>query len=126
MKTFNAVISFGDGRPFETTIEAKNGQEAQDAGFRDHPGARIVRILSVLSEQLPPPFPKPVPHPFFQEQAIITSKPKGDGRFTYARDTVIAKAIKLRKGGMSYLKISAELGVSKTTVRKWMFEAKVP
>tara|TARA_R110002126_G_scaffold19202_2_gene72270 strand:- start:374 stop:754 length:381 start_codon:yes stop_codon:yes gene_type:complete len=126
MKTFNAVISFGDGRPFETTIEAKNGQEAQDAGFRNYPGARIVRILSVLSEQLPPPLPKPAPHPFFQEQAIITSKPKGDGRFTYARDVVIAKAIKLRKGGMSYLKISAELGVSKTTVRKWMFEAKVP
>ena len=126
MKTFNAVISFGDGRPFETTIEAKNGQEAQDAGFRNYPGARIVRILSVLSEQLPPSPPKPAPHPFFQEQAIITSKPKGDGRFTYARDVVIAKAIKLRKGGMSYLKISAELGVSKTTVRKWMFEAKVP
>jgi hypothetical protein len=126
MKTFNAVISFGDGRPFETTIEAKNGQEAQDAGFRNYPGARIVRILSVLSEQLPPPPPKPAPHPFFQEQAIITSKPKGDGRFTYARDVVTAKAIKLRKGGMSYLKISAELGVSKTTVRKWMFEAKVP
>jgi hypothetical protein len=126
MKTFNAVISFGDGRPFETTIEAKNGQEAQDVGFKSHPGARVVRIVNVLSEQLPPPPPKPAPHQFFQEQAVITSKPRGDGRFTYARDAVIAKAIKLRKGGMSYLKIAAELDVSKTTVRKWMFEAKVP
>jgi hypothetical protein len=53
MKTYNAVISFGDGCPFETTIEARNGQEAQDVGFRDHPGARQVRIVGVAFEDQP-------------------------------------------------------------------------
>ena len=53
MKTYKAVVSFGDGKPVETTIEAKNGLEAQDAGFRAHPGARQVRIVGVISKDKP-------------------------------------------------------------------------
>ena len=53
MKTYNAVISFGDGRPFGTTIKAKNGQDAQDAGFKAYPGARQIRIVGVASEDQP-------------------------------------------------------------------------
>jgi hypothetical protein len=53
MKTYNAVISFGDGRPFKATIKAKNGQDAQDTGFKDYPGARHVRIVGVASEDQP-------------------------------------------------------------------------
>ena len=53
MKTYNAVISFGDGRPFGTTIKAKNGQDAQDAGFKAYPGARQIRIVNVAFEDQP-------------------------------------------------------------------------
>lgn len=53
MKVYKAVVSFGDGKPLETTIEAKNGIEAQDAGFRTHPGARQIRIVGVISEDKP-------------------------------------------------------------------------
>jgi hypothetical protein len=50
MKIYNAVISFGDGRPFGTTIKAKNGQDAQDAGFKAYPGARQIRIVGVVAQ----------------------------------------------------------------------------
>ena len=53
MKTFNAIISFGDGRPFKATIKVKNGQNAQDAGFKDYPGARQIRIVGVAFEDQP-------------------------------------------------------------------------
>jgi hypothetical protein len=53
MKTYKVIVAFGDGNPLETTIKAKNGIDAQDVGFRSHPGARQIRILSVVSEDLP-------------------------------------------------------------------------
>ena len=53
MKTYNAVISFGDGRPFKATIKAKNGQNAQDVGFKAYPGARQIRIVGVAFEDQP-------------------------------------------------------------------------
>ena len=53
MKVYKAIVSFGDGKPLETTIEAKNGLEAQDARFRAHPGARQIRIVGVISEDKP-------------------------------------------------------------------------
>ena len=42
------------------------------------------------------------------------------------RESMIEKAIKLRKGGWSDLAIARELDVGKTTVRKWMWDARVP
>lgn len=126
MKTYKAVISFGDGRPFETTIEAKNGQAAQDAGFKAYPGARVVRISGILSERLPANPPKPTPHVFFEEPTPVTTNSLKKSSFLLSRDELVAEAIKLRKRGLSYLKISTELSVGKTTVRRWMFEAKVP
>jgi hypothetical protein len=125
MKTYKAVVSFGDGRPFETTIEAKNGQDAHDAGFRAHPGARVIRILGVFSEHLPPT-PKIAPNPPIEKQSATVSSRRGGSCFPFAKNKVIAKAIELRNSGMSYFKISLELGVGKTTVRKWMLNAKVP
>ena len=125
MNTYKAVVSFGDGRPFETTIEAKNGQEAHDAGFRVHPGARVIRIVGVLSEPLSPT-PKTVINPTVEKKSVTASYRRGDSCFPFAKKKVIATAINLRNSGMSYFKISLELGVGKTTVRKWMFEAKVP
>ena len=125
MNTYKAIVSFGDGRPFETTIEAKNGQEAHDAGFRAHPGARVIRVLGVLSEHLPPT-PKAAPTSSIEKKSPTVSSRKGGSCFPFAKNKVIAKAIEMRKDGMSYLKISLELGVCKTTVRKWMLNAKVP
>jgi hypothetical protein len=125
MNTYKTLVSFGDGRPFETTIEAKNGQEAYDAGFRAHPGARVIRILGVLSVQLPPA-PKTAPNPSIEKKSVTASCRRGGSCFPFAKKKVIEKAIELRKAGMSYLNISLELGVGKTTVRKWMLNAKVP
>lgn len=125
MKTYKVVVAFGDGKPLETTITAKNCQDVQDVGFRSHPGARSIRLVSMLSEELPPVKQKP-PHVFFSEEAVITSKPRGDARSTPARTAIVERAIKMRKGGMSYSKIADDLDVGKTTVRKWMFDAKVP
>ena len=125
MNTYKAVVSFGDGRPFETTIEAKNGQEAHDAGFRVHPGARVIRILGVLSEHLPST-PKAAINPTVEKKPVTASYRRGGSCFPFAKKKVIATAIDLRNSGMSYLKISLELGVGKTTVRKWMLNAKVP
>ena len=125
MNTYKAVVSFGDGRPFETTIEAKNGQDAHDAGFRAHPGARVIRILGVLSEHLSPTT-KTAPAPSIEKKSVTASCRRGGSCFPFAKNKVIERAIELRKDGMSYLTISIELGVGKTTVRKWMLKAKVP
>ena len=125
MKTYKVVVAFGDGKPLETTITAKNCQDVQDVGFRSHPGARSIRLVSMLSEELPP-VQQRLPHPFFDDVAVITSKPRGNARFTPGREATVEQAIKMRKGGMSYSKIATDLSVGKTTVRKWMFDAKVP
>jgi DNA invertase Pin-like site-specific DNA recombinase len=79
----------------------------------------------MLSEELPP-VPQRQPHPFFDDAVVLTSKPRGNARLTPRREATIAQAIKMRKGGMSYSKIATHLSVGKTTVRKWMFDAKVP
>ena len=134
MKTYKVIVSFGDGKPFETTIEAKNGIAAQDVGFKSHPGARQIRIVGVLAEELPPPPPK-VAHPLFSEPYFLEPEPKPEpiqltrsrkGPKLVKRESMIEEAIKLRKGGWSYLAIARELDVGKTTVRQWMWEARVP
>jgi len=134
MKTYKVIVSFGDGKPFETTIAAKNGIAAQDVGFKSHPGARQIRVVGVLAEELPPPPPK-VEHPLFSEPYFLEPEPKPEpiqltrsrkGPKLVKRESMIEEAIKLRKGGWSYLAIARELDVGKTTVRQWMWEARVP
>ena len=44
LKTYKAVVSFGDGKPKETFITAKNGAEAVDLLLFSHPGARNVYL----------------------------------------------------------------------------------
>jgi hypothetical protein len=51
MKTYKAIVSFGDGKPFESAIEAKTGATAHDIGFSLHPGARSIQIVGVLKEE---------------------------------------------------------------------------
>jgi hypothetical protein len=134
MKTYKVIVSFGDGKPLETTIDAKNGIAAQDLGFRSHPGARQIRIVGVLAEELPPPPPE-VEHPLFSEPYFLEPTPKREpvqltrsrkGPKLMKRESLIEEAVKLREGGWSYLAIARELDVGKTTVRQWMWEARVP
>ena len=49
LKTYQILVSFGDGKPVESTIEARDGILAQDLAFAKYPGARSIRILGVLS-----------------------------------------------------------------------------
>lgn len=64
MKTYKVLVSFGNGLPKESTVRAKSGALAQEEGFRAFPGARDVRILGVIAEDIPEP-PKKKPHPLF-------------------------------------------------------------
>jgi hypothetical protein len=128
MKTYKVIVSFGDGKPLETTIDAKNGLDAQDVGFRSHPGARQIRIVSVISESAPqvPLQQLLYSHPLFTDEVPVLTRSRTNFRSHVYRDTLIEQAIKMRKGGLSYSKIATDLSVGKTTVRKWMFDAKVP
>ena len=129
MKTYKAIVSFGDGKPFEAAIEAKTGAAAQDLGFKLHPGARTVQIVGVLKEDLPSP--RRVEHPLFSEPVMLPPKQLLTTRLfptisDSMRDEKVAHAIKLRNKGLSYSKIASEVGAGITTVRKWMWDAKVP
>jgi len=134
MKTYKIIVSFGDGKPLEATIDAKNGIDAQDVGFRTHPGARQIRIVGVIAEELPPPPPE-VEHPLFSEPYFLEPTPKREpiqlttsrkGPKLIKRESLVEKAIELREGGWSYLAIARELDVGKTTVRQWLWDARVP
>jgi hypothetical protein len=130
MKTYKAIVSFGDGKPFESAIEAKTGATAHDKGFILHPGARSIQIVGVLKEEEPLPLIQ-VEHPLFSEPVLELPKPFLTTRVFSSisdsvRDDKISHAIKLRKKGLSYSRIAAEVDAGITTVRKWMFDAKVP
>jgi len=128
MKTYKAIVSFGDGKPFETTIEAKNGLDAQDVGFRSHPGARQIRIVGVISEDQPqvPIQELMYSHPLFGDPVPVQTKSRTCFRSHAYRDNLVEEAIKLRNRGLSFSRIASQLEVGKTTVRKWMFDARVP
>lgn len=130
MKTYKVVVAFGDGKPLETTIEAKNGLEAQDVGFRNHPGARQIRIVGVIAEEKPElPLQQEVPvHPLFgaPEQEYIKPQSKTNFGCHPHKDRLLEEAVKLRKLGLSYSKIASQLDVGKTTVRTWLAGAELP
>lgn len=130
MKTYKAIVAFGDGNPLETTIKAKNGLEAQDVGFRTHPGARQIRIVGVIAEEKPELIiQQKVPvHPLFgaPEQEYIKPQFKTNFGTHPHKDRLLEEAIKLRKLGLSYSKIASQLGVGKTTVRTWLAGAELP
>jgi hypothetical protein len=129
MKTYKAIVSFGDGKPFESTIEAQTGAIAHDMGFRLHPGARSIQIVGVLKEELPAP--RQLIHPLFSDPVMEPPRRLLTTRWfptveDSVRDEKIAHAIKLRNKGLSYARIAAEVDAGVTTVRKWMFDAKIP
>jgi hypothetical protein len=98
-------------------------------GFRLHPGARAIQIVGVLKEE--PPAPRQLIHPLFSDPVMEPPRQLLTTRLFPAisdsvRDEKIAHAIKLRNRGLSYSRIAAEVDAGITTVRKWMFDAKVP
>jgi len=54
-KTYKILVSFGDGKPVESTIEAQNGILAQDKALAAHPGARSIRVVGVVSQRVEQP-----------------------------------------------------------------------
>ena len=115
MNAYNLIVSFGDGRPKTATVTAKNGWEAHNMGFREFPGARTVRVVGSKTIEKE--------HPLFNNKPAVT-RSKSVERKPYTpyqnKASLLNEATKLRQNGLSYEKIAKELGVSSTTIRKWI------
>jgi len=76
LKTYNILVSFGDGKPVESTIEARDGILAQDLALAKFPGARSIRIQGVVSTRSIAPKTKPkkrwVARPEPKPEPVIT------------------------------------------------------
>lgn len=129
MKTYNIVVSFGDGRPKKTTIKAKNGLDAQDQGFKKYPGARSVSIVGsadksskVTVDQVQQMTAAPHPLFGFSVGMSLETAPKvciPGGTFVN-KNPLLQQAFELRQKGLSYKKIGLQLEVGATTVRRWL------
>lgn len=77
MKIYKATVSFGDGKPLETTIKARNGLDAQDVGLRSHPGARLIHITGVIAEEASqvPVRDLMYSHPLFGDPLPVVTRP---------------------------------------------------
>jgi hypothetical protein len=123
LKTYKIIVSFGDGRPVQSTVEAKNGQLAQDLAFAAHPGARSIRIVGIESVREEPKVrrqfvtaPEEKPHPLFTDLTI-----REVGNYIDAdREQKVDECIRLRREGKSYKDIANILNVGKTTVGSWV------
>lgn len=112
-KRYQVRISFGDGNPIEDTVDARSGSQAQDIAMWRHPGARNVHLIGIDNR-----FEK-------QKPAVTRRKEqKTPLLFTdaeeWAKETQIECCVKLRLAGKSHLAIANELGVSKTTIGRWL------
>ena len=125
LKTYKIVVSFGDGRPVQTTVEAKNGPLAQDLAYAKHPGARSILILGIESVREEPrpkvqlqrsiPEEEP-PHPLFTDTTVAEVN-----RFIdLNKQNKVKECLKLRRQGLSHKSIAEILGVGKTTVGSWL------
>lgn len=132
IKIYKVRISFGNGAPVESTIEAKTGQQAQDLALRKNPGARSVYVLGVDSVKEEPPPPIPIQRP---DLVVAPAEDKPHPLFTDTTTGQVKRLLKqaelhklrqvesvltMRKQGLSYQKIARELGVGKTTVGTWL------
>lgn len=114
MKSYRALVSYGNGKPLSVVIKAANGAAAQDEGFKKYPGARAVYVSAaipsstaeVVAEKT---VPIPEPHPLFGN----------------SKQDKIIYALQLRRSGLSYSKIAEVLEVGKTTVRTWITSLEV-
>ena len=121
IKTYRILVSFGDGRPVHSTVEAKHGHQAHDLAFAAHPGARridVVGIESVREEARPvlPPKLKPVIHPLFTD----TTMDQVQHYVNTEKDDKVKECLRLRSSGMTHQGIANILNVGKTTVGDWI------
>ena len=47
-KVYEVCVTFGDGRPLNTQVKAKNGVVACDLIRKEHPCARVIHILGLV------------------------------------------------------------------------------
>jgi hypothetical protein len=121
IKTYRILVSFGDGRPVHSTVDANHGYQVHDIALAAHPGARRIHVLGIEStreeakSQLPPA-PSPVIHPLFTDITVeqVNSYVAIDKRGK------IAECLRLRNSGMTHQGIANVLNVGKTTVGSWI------
>lgn len=131
VKTYKILVSYGDGKPVESTVDATNGLKAQDLALANHPGARSIRVLGVAAERtvkpkVQVPIQRPdlvvkqreedIIHPLFTDVSVAAVK-----QFeTQERQQKINQCLELFYQGFSYKAIANQLGIGKTTVGKWI------
>ena len=119
LKTYKAVVSFGDGKPKETFITAKQGAEASDLLLLTHPGARIVYVLgSAFNSVQSPETVKPV-----VIQRNNSSLTFNSTKRVVSRQRLIKEVIECKRNGASYEEISRKFNVNKGTARNWVSNA---
>jgi DNA-binding transcriptional regulator YiaG len=132
IKIYNVRISYGNGNPIESTIEAKNGQQAQDLAMKLNPGARSVYVLGIdsVKEEPPPPIPVQRPdlvvaakedkvHPLFSDATTGQVK-RLLSQAELHKHRQVENVLKMKRQGLSHQKIARELGIGKTTVGTWL------
>lgn len=139
-KTYKILVSFGDGKPVESTIEARNGILAQDLALVAHPGARSIRVIGIVSKR----FEKPVVEiPIQRPNLVVQPKEEEEEEeekihplFTDTSFTKIKRleeqhkrqkmeeCFNLHRSGLSHKTIAGQLGIGKTTVGRWIREVR--
>jgi len=118
-KHFKVKVSMGDGKPIEDVIPAKTGVMAMDLARERHPGARGVYLLGISEVRWIEPKYKP------KAKAKVYT-PMDDilcgGEETLSEDDRIRTCLTMRKAGHSQETISGLIGVSRTTVRRWLLQ----
>lgn len=116
-KQYHLRISFGDGKPVDDVVIAKNGLIAQDIAFQRHPGARTVHLLCRVDvatdtniDKEDESTSKATPHPLFTD----------DDEAAPTQEEQILQCVNLRKQGKTHKLIAGSLGVSTTTVGRWL------
>jgi len=119
LKTYKAVVSFGDGKPKETFITAKNGAEATDLLFLSHPGARNVYLNGSVFNSVQTTEVNDVD----VSQNINFSLTFNSTKRVISKQRLIKEVVDCRRNGASYEEIAIKFKVNKGTARNWVSNA---
>ena len=119
LKTYKAVVSFGDGKPKETFITAKNGAEATDLLLLSHPGARNVYLQGSAFNSVQT---TAVHDPVITQdhESLLT---RNSTLRVISKKRLIKEVVDCRRNGVSYEEIAIKFKVNKGTARNWVFNA---
>ena len=107
-KVYRLRVSFGDGCPIDDLVTAANGVQAQDLALRRNPGARNIHLIGIEGEtrnQAVAPAVSLKEYNYFQETD---------------RETQVECCLRMRSEGKSHSAIAGFLGVSKSTIGRWI------